>query len=130
MPRTVIPFCWRESGRGQAMMGRLKNEQGQVFYEFHLSDAIPEDHLVWRIDAALDLPWLRNELAPHYSSVGRPSIDPELTIRTLVVAYVFAIRSERLICREVQVNLAYRWFCKLGIRIGAGIVIRRPPAAQ
>jgi transposase len=112
------------------MMGRLKNEQGQVFYEFHLSDAIPEDHLVWRIDAALDLPWLRNELAPHYSAVGRPSIDPELTIRTLVVAYVFAIRSERLICREVQVNLAYRWFCKLGIRIGAGIAIRRPPAAQ
>jgi transposase len=53
--------------------------------------------------------------APHYSSMGRPSIDPELTIRILVVGYVFAIRSERLICREVQVDLAYRWFCKLGI---------------
>jgi transposase-like protein DUF772 len=98
------------------MMGRLKGDQGQLFYEFHLSDAVPEDHLVRKIDAALDLSWLRGELAPHCSSMGRPSIDPELMIQMLVVGYVFAIRSERLICREVQVNLAYRWFCKLGIR--------------
>src|SRR6476620_10498064 len=97
------------------MMGRLKSDQGQLFYEFHLGDAVPEDHLVRKIDAALDLSWLRSELAPHYSSMGRPSIDPELMIRMLVVGYVFAIRSERLICREVQLNLAYRWFCKLGI---------------
>jgi transposase len=97
------------------MMGRLKSDQGQLFYEFHLSDAVPEDHLVRKIDAALDLSWLRSELASHYSSIGRPSIDPELMIRMLVVGYVFAIRSERLICREVQVNLAYRWFCKLGL---------------
>src|SRR3974390_3001141 len=97
------------------MMGRLKSEQCQLFYEFHLSDAVPEDHLVRKIDAALDLSWLHSELGAHYSSMGRPSIDPELMIRMLVVGYVFAIRSERLICREVQVNLAYRWFCKLGI---------------
>src|SRR5215203_1043783 len=97
------------------MMGRLKSDQGQLFYEFHLGDAVPEDHVVRKIDAALDLSWLRSELAPHYSSMGRPSIDPELMIRMLVARYVFAIRSERLICREVQVNLAYRWFCKLGI---------------
>jgi len=97
------------------MMGRLKSDQGQLFYEFRLGDAVPEDHLVRKIDTALDLSWLRSELTPHYSSMGRPSIDPELMIRMLVVGYVFAIRSERLICREVQVNLAYRWFCKLGI---------------
>src|SRR3974377_749949 len=97
------------------MMGRLKRDQGQLFYEFHLSQAVPEDHLVRKTDTALDLSWLRRELAPHYSSTGRPSIDPELMIRMLVVGYVFAIRSERLICSEVQVNLAYRWFCKLGI---------------
>src|SRR4051795_9151275 len=97
------------------MMGRLKSEQAQLFYQFQLDDAVPEDHLVRKIDTALDLSWLRSELAPHYSSIGRPSIDPELMIRMLVVGYVFAIRSERLICREVQVNLAYRWFCKLGI---------------
>src|SRR3974390_1129078 len=97
------------------MMGRLKSDQCQLFYEFRLGDVVLEDHLVRKIDAARDLSWLRNELAPHYSSRGRPSIDPELMIRMLVVGYVFAIRSERLICREVQVNLAYRWFCKLGI---------------
>jgi transposase len=83
---------------------------------FSLAMAVPEDHLVRKIDTALDLSWLRSELAPHYSSMGRPSIDPELMIRMLVVVgYVFAIRSERLICREVQVNLAYRWFCRLRI---------------
>jgi len=59
------------------MMGRQKSDQGQLFYEFHLGDAVPEDHLVRKIDAALDLSWLRCELAPHYSSIGRPSIDPE-----------------------------------------------------
>jgi transposase len=87
------------------MVGRLKSDQGQLFYEFRLDDAVPEDHLVRRIDAALDLTWLRGELASHYSFTGRPSIDPELMIRMLVVGYVFAIRSERLLCREVQVNL-------------------------
>ena len=84
------------------MMGRLKSEQGQLFYRFDLNDAVPEDHLVRMIDAALDLSWLRSELAPHYSSLGRPSIDPELMIRMLVVGYAFAIRSERLLCRELR----------------------------
>src|SRR5260370_42360355 len=97
------------------MMGRLASAQRQLFYQFDLNEAVPEDHLVRKLGAALDLSWLRMELAPHYSSMGRPSIDPELIIRMLVAGYVFAIRSERLICREVQVNLAYRWFCKLGI---------------
>jgi hypothetical protein len=62
------------------MMGRLKSEQGQLFYQFNLEDAVPDDHLVRQIDTALDLSWLRRELAPHYSSMGRPSIDPELMI--------------------------------------------------
>jgi transposase len=113
------------------MMGRLKSDQGQLFYEFHLGDAVPEDHLVRKIDAALDLSWLRSELAAHYSSMGRPSIDPELMIRMLVVGYVFAIRSERLICREVQVNLAYRWFCRLGIETPPRIIRHfRAPATS
>src|ERR1700692_41619 len=77
------------------MMGRLKSEQGQLFCQFNLEDAVPDDQLVRRIDAALDLCWLRRDLSPHYSSMGRPSIDPELMIRILVVGYVFAIRSER-----------------------------------
>jgi transposase len=96
------------------MMGRLKSEQAQLFYQFQLDATVPEDHLARKIDTALDLSWLRSEFAPHYRRWVL-SIDPELMIRMLLVGYVFAIRSERLICREVQVNLAYRWFCKLGI---------------
>jgi transposase len=76
---------------------------------------VPGDHLVRRIDAVLDLSWVHGELAPHYPAMGRPSIDPELMIRILIIGYVFAIRSERQLCREVQVNLAYRWFCRLSI---------------
>jgi transposase len=76
---------------------------------------VPDDHLVRAIARILDLSWVRAELAPHYSYTGRPSIDPVLMIRMLIVGYVFAIRSERALCREVQLNLAYRWFCGLGI---------------
>ncbi len=97
------------------MMGRRKGEQGQLFYAFDLEAVVPEDHQVRQIGAALDLTWVRAELTPHYSHMGRPSIDPELMIRMLILGYVFAIRSERALCREVQLNLAYRWFCGLGI---------------
>src|SRR5947207_10217285 len=98
------------------MMGRQNSDQGHLFYEFCLEEAVPDDHLVRNIGAVLDLSWVYAELAPYYSRVGRPSIDPVLMIRMLIVGYVFAIRSERKICREVQVNLAYRWFCDLGLQ--------------
>jgi transposase len=97
------------------MMGRLKQDQGQLFYSFNLDEAVPDDHLVRKIGAVLDLCWVHDELASHYSAIGRPSIDPVLMIRMLILGYVFAIRSERALCREVQVNLAYRWFCGLSI---------------
>ena len=97
------------------MMGRRNQEQGQLFYEFRLDEAVPDDHLVRQIRAQLDLSWVYAELSPYYSEIGRPSIDPVLMIRMLIIGYVFAIRSERQICREVQVNLAYRWFCELGL---------------
>jgi len=97
------------------MMGRLNRDQGQLFYSFSLEEAVPDDHLVRAIAAVLDLSWVHGELEPYYSPLGRPSIDPALMIRMLIVGYVFAIRSERALCREVQVNLAYRWFCGLSI---------------
>jgi transposase len=97
------------------MMGRQEIGQGQFFYAFNLDKVVPPDHLVRQIDGLLDLSWVHKELAPYYPHTGRPSIDPVLMIRMLIVGYVFAIRSERRICAEVQVNLAYRWFCKLGI---------------
>jgi transposase len=97
------------------MMGRRNQDQGQLFYEFCLDDAVPDDHLVRKIRGLLDLSWVYSALAPYYSEIGRPSIDPVLMIRMLIIGYLFAIRSERQICREVQVNLAYRWFCDLGL---------------
>jgi transposase len=97
------------------MMGRLDRDQAQLFYSFCLDEVVPDDHLVREIAAVLDLSWVHIELAPYYPAIGRPSIDPVLMIRMLIVGYIFAIRSERLLCREVQVNLAYRWFCGLSI---------------
>jgi transposase len=97
------------------MMGRRQDGQGQFFYSFVLDEVVPPDHLVRQIDGVLDLGWVHKELAPYYSHTGRPSIDPVLMIRMLIVGYVFALRSERRLCAEVQVNLAYRWFCKLSI---------------
>ena len=97
------------------MMGRLDQDQRQLFYSFCLDEVVPSDHLVRQIAAVLDLSWVHAELRPFYSRMGRPSIDPVLMIRMLIIGYVFAIRSERALCREVQVNLAYRWFCGLSI---------------
>jgi transposase len=97
------------------MMGRLSHEQEQFFYSFRLDEAVPDDHPIREIAAVLDLSWVPSELAPYYPRLGRPSIDPVLMIRMLIVGYVFAIRSERALCRDVRVNLAYRWFCGLSI---------------
>ena len=96
-------------------MGRLDHDQEELFYSFRLDEAVPDDHPVRKIAAVLDLSWVHSELAPFYPKMGRPSIDPELMVRMLIIGYVFAIRSERAICRDVQVNLAYRWFCGLSI---------------
>ena len=96
-------------------MGRLNQDQGQLFYSFCLADAVPEDHPIREIASVLDLKWVYAELAPHYPRMGRPSVDPVLMLRMLLIGYLFAIRSERALCREVKVNLAYRWFCGLSI---------------
>ena len=97
------------------MMGQAVGQQDRLFYEFNLDERIPVNHLLRRIDAVLDLSWLRAELSPFYSHTGCPSIDPELMIRMLLVGYCYSIRSERRLCQEVELNLAYRWFCRLGL---------------
>jgi transposase len=97
------------------MMGQQGNVQGQLFYSFNLEHHVPTDHLLCGIDQFLDLSDLRRHLAPFYSHTGRPSIDPVLMIRMLVIGYCFGIRSERRLCEEVHLNLAYRWFCHLGL---------------
>ncbi len=93
------------------MMGEPLGRQDRLFYEFDLEDVVPPDHLLRRIDAALDLSWLRGEMKAHYSPLGCPSVCPELMVRMLIVGYCYSIRSERRLCQEVKVNLAYRWFC-------------------
>jgi len=97
------------------MMGHRQVEQAALFYEFSLEKPVPPDHLLRSVDRFVELGDLRRELAPFYSSIGRPSIDPELMIRILLIGYCFGIRSERRLCEEVHLNLAYRWFCRLGL---------------
>jgi transposase len=94
------------------MMGRQRRDQGRLFYEFRLEDRIPENHLLRRMNVfvTVALADLHKELKPHYSDIGRPSIDPELMIRMLIVGYCYGIRSERKLTQEVELHLAYRWF--------------------
>jgi transposase len=95
------------------MMGRQCGAHDKLFYSFNLEAHVPCDHQLRGIDRFLDLSELHRHLAPFYSSIGRPSVDPELLIRMLIVGYCFGIRSERRLCEEVHLNLAYRWFCRL-----------------
>jgi len=97
------------------MMGELPPDQNALFYEFCLENYVPQVHLLRQIDALLDLSELRHHLSPFYSHTGRPSIDPEVMLRMLIVGYCYGIRSERRLCEEVHLNPAYRWFCRLGL---------------
>src|SRR3954454_6538203 len=98
-----------------SMMGDRLVMQESLFYQFRLDDHVPADHMLRAIDRFLDLDGLRRHLTPFYSTTGRPSIDPELMIRMLLVGYCYGIRSERRLCEEAHLNLAYRWFCRLGL---------------
>ena len=99
------------------MMGRQDRDQRQLFYEFNLDEMIPKTHLLRRLNvfATAVLADLHEQLKPFYSDIGRPSVDPELIIRMLLVGYCYGIRHERKLCQEVALHLAYRWFCKLDL---------------
>src|SRR5499425_1974418 len=114
----MIPCCCLIRSAAEAvMMGRQGDDQRQLFYLFNLEDRIPADHLLRRINPIVTgvLADLRKKLASFYSDIGRPSIDPELMMRMLMVGYCYGIRSERRLCEEVKLHLAYRWFCKLDL---------------
>lgn len=100
------------------MMGQQAGGQERLFYSFNLEDHVPANHLLRGIDQCLDLSELRQHLTDYYSHTGRPSIDPELMMRMLIIGYSYGIRSERRLCEEVHLNLAYRWFCRLGLEDG------------
>jgi transposase len=114
----VIPSLERASAtEGGAMMGRRRRDQGKLFYEFNLDDMVPRDHLLRRMDVFVGsaLADLHAQLKAFYSDLGRPSVDPELMIRMLLVGYCYGIRSERRLCQDVALHLAYRWFCRLDL---------------
>src|ERR1700723_1026195 len=100
------------------MMGERRVMQEALFYGFSLGRAVPDGHLLRKIDRFVDLSDVRAHLEPYYSEVGRPSIDPELMIRMLIVGYCFGVRSERRLCEEVHLNLGYRW------SVGSGLTAR------
>ena len=97
------------------MMGERTVMQEALFYSFRIEDHVPQDHLLRSVDRFVDLTGVREHLKPFYSSTGRPSVDPELMIRMLLIGYCMGIRSERRLCDEVHLNLAYRWFCRLDL---------------
>jgi transposase len=97
------------------MMGERQVRQEALFYGFSLEEHVPADHLLRAIDRFVELSDIRRQLEPFYSAIGRPSVDPELMIRMLLIGYCCGIRSERRLCEEVHLNLAYRWFCRLGL---------------
>ena len=99
------------------MMGQQTSDQSQLFYLFNLERRIPTGHLLRLVDPVVSriLMELREKLAPFYSEIGRPSIDPELMIRMLIIGYCYGIRSERQLCEELELHLAYRWFCRLDL---------------
>jgi transposase len=99
------------------MMGRQDRDQGHLFYEFNLDEIIPREHLLRRMNIFVTgvLADVHQHLKPFYSDIGRPSVDPELMIRMLIVGYCYGIRHERRLCEEVKLHLAYRWFCKLDL---------------
>jgi transposase len=99
------------------MMGRQRGDQASLFYEFRLDDRVPKNHLLRRMNVFVTsaLADVHEQLDPHYSEIGRPSVDPELMIRMLIVGYCYGLRSERRLTQEVELHLAYRWFCRLDL---------------
>jgi transposase len=95
------------------MMGQQPRTES-LFYYFRLQDQIPEDHLLRLIDSHIDFSFVREQLKDFYSPMGRPSIDPEVLLRLLLVGYLYGITSERRLLDEVRMHLAYRWFTRLG----------------
>ena len=102
------------------MLGEWRVDQSALFCDFSLERHVPVDHMLRAIDGFVDLGEVQGRLAPFYSSTGRPSIDPEVLIRMLIIGYCYGIRSEPRLCQEVHLNLAHRWFCRLGLESDVG----------
>ena len=113
--RTILVIAPVIEAGVKMMMGERQVDQDALFAEFYFEKHVPVDHMLRSIDRFVELGAVRSHLAPFYSTTGRPSIDPELLIRMLIIGYCYGIRSRRRLCEEVHLNLAYRWFCRLGL---------------
>ena len=91
------------------MMGRRNGQTAMVFVD--IESMILENHLLRKIDRVISFEFIYDLLAPYYPSIGRPSVDPVCMFKMLLVGYLYGIKSERRLEAEVQLNLAYRWFC-------------------
>src|SRR5271155_1212186 len=113
----MIPLIPWLTALEAAMMGRRSGDQARFFYQFQLDERVPKDHLLRRIDDFVTpaLADMHERLQPYYSEIGRPSVDPELMVRMLIVGYCYGLRSERRLTQEVDLHLAYRWFCRLDL---------------
>ncbi len=95
------------------MMGQHDRSEA-LFYYFRLEDQVPENHLLRLIEKHISLAFVRERLRNSYSETGRPSIDPELLLRILLIGYLYGITSERKLVEELRMHLAWRWFTGLG----------------
>ena len=107
-------------------------DQASFSDEFRLDDRVPKDHLLRRIDGFVTaaLADVHERLEPYYSEIGRPSVDPELMIRMLIIVYCHGLRSERRLTQEVELHLAYRWFCRLDLEGPASLDLLGEPVAS
>jgi transposase len=113
----LISLMWfsikLHGGASLAMMGQQTRSES-LFYYFRMEDHIPEDHLLRLVDRHIDFAFVRETLKASYSDTGRPSIDPEVLLRILLIGYLYGITSERRLVEDVGMHLAYRWFTGLG----------------
>jgi len=96
------------------MLGEKQREE-PMFYHVRMADIIPEDHLLRLVDRYVDLAFIRGKVKHLYSHTGRPSIDPEILLRMLLIGYLYGITSERRLCEEVKMHIGYRWFVGLNL---------------
>jgi transposase len=94
------------------MMGQHSRSES-LFYYFRIEDQVPENHLLRLIDRHISFDFVREKLKDSYSDTGRPSIDPELLLRILLIGYLYGVTSERKLVEELQMHLAWRWFTGL-----------------
>src|SRR6202051_1906320 len=107
-------LCWMTILGGLLIMMGQHDRSEALFYYFRLEDQVPESHLLRQIDKHISLAFVREKLKESYSDTGRPSIDPELLLRILLIGYLYGITSERKLVEELRMHLAWRWFTGLG----------------